>query len=67
MSSFGLTFGLSRRALVRLRATKRFPPKDPLVHKTDRRAVELFFDYRAGINSTIVGSGVVDGKEDFGG
>jgi hypothetical protein len=61
-------FGLSERALDRLRATNSFPRKDELVHKTDRRAVELFFDRRSGIVSFINVAGnpaVIDGEENF--
>ncbi|OWK20088.1 hypothetical protein AJ88_33155 [Mesorhizobium amorphae CCBAU 01583] len=61
-------FGLPERALDRLRATRTFPPKDGLVGRTDSRAVELFFDRRAGILSpTAVGghTAVIDGEENF--
>lgn len=61
-------FGLSERALTRLRATARFPAKDGLINKTDRRAVELFFDRRAGISSqvgAINGMAALDGEENF--
>lgn len=44
-----LHFGLSERALTRLRATGLFPRKDQLVGKTDRKLVDSFFDHRAGI------------------
>ncbi|HEV7253454.1 MAG TPA: hypothetical protein VGN97_10205 [Mesorhizobium sp.] len=53
-------FGLSGRALNRLRATGKFPAKDPLVGKTDRRAVDAFFDRRAGLSS---GPSGPDGEE----
>jgi len=62
-------FGLTERALTRLRATRRFPQKDGLINRTDRRAVELFFDQRAGIASPF-GRGnvaVIDGEENFNG
>lgn len=62
-------FGLSDRALSRLRATARFPMKDGLINKTDRRAVELFFDRRAGLPSpmaAINGMASIDGEENFG-
>lgn len=62
-------FGISERALSRLRAIKTFPAKDALITKTDRRAVEIFFDRRSGIAPS-VGSGTVaapDGKENFNG
>lgn len=61
-------FGLSERALARLRATGHFPPKDRLINKTDRRAVELFFDRRAGLPSSIAainGMATPDGEEHF--
>lgn len=61
-------FGLSERALNRLRATRRFPPKDGLVNRTDRMAVEIFFDRRAGIASPVAthdNLAVVDGEENF--
>lgn len=61
-------FGLSERALVRLRATKSFPRKDELINRTDRRAVEVFFDRRSGIASPMaVGAkvAVFDGEENF--
>jgi len=63
-------FGLPERALDRLRATRTFPQKDGLVNKTDRRAVEVFFDRRAGIPSPIAVGGhtaVTDGEENFDG
>lgn len=46
-------FGLSSRALTRLRALRRFPKKDPLIGKTDRRAVDAFFDERSGLMEQI--------------
>lgn len=61
-------FGLSERAFDRLRATRSFPAKDRLVNKTDRRAVEVFFDRRAGLDSPIRAGGslaAVDGEEHF--
>lgn len=61
-------FGLSERALTRLRATTRFPQKDGLINKTDRRAVELFFDRRAGLASPVAainGMAFIDGEENF--
>ncbi|MER9769015.1 hypothetical protein NKJ09_23455 [Mesorhizobium sp. M0189] len=63
-------FGLSERALTRLRLTKGFPRKDALVDKTDRKAVEKFFDARAGLTSgsPVDGNQVVeDGEENFNG
>jgi len=61
-------FGLSERALARLRATQRFPQKDELINKTDRRAVELFFDRRAGLPSPMAAipeMAAIDGEENF--
>ncbi len=61
-------FGLGDRALTRLRATRQFPPRDELINKTDRRAVELFFDRRAGIASPVAAAGglaAVDGEENW--
>lgn len=61
-----LHFGLSERALARLRATGRFPGKDGLVGKTDRKLVDAFFDRRAGLadlNASDWSS--PDGKEHF--
>lgn len=61
-------FGLTDRALNRLRATRMFPTKDGLINKTDRRAVELFFDRRAGITSPAFGgdlAAAIDGQEVF--
>ena len=61
-------FGLSERALTRLRATKAFPAKDGLINKTDRRAVSLFFDHRAGLLSSVAainGMATPDGEEHF--
>lgn len=61
-------FDLTERALLRLRAGGNFPKRDVLVNKTDRRAVEIYFDRRAGILSSVGAGGlapVVDGKECF--
>lgn len=59
-------YGLSDRALTRLRATRGFPQKDGLIRKTDRRAVDIFFDRRLGLESSGRGSDfAVDGKENF--
>ena len=61
-------FGLSERAMDRLRATRTFPRKDDLINKTDRRAVEHFFDRRAGLASFMHVGGnpaVIDGEENF--
>ncbi|QDC00356.1 hypothetical protein [Mesorhizobium sp. 8] len=58
-------FGLSARALARLRLTGRFPEKDPLIGKTDRKAVDWFFDRRAGLDLGQV-LAIEDGPENFG-
>lgn len=61
-------FGLSQRALNALRAGRSFPRKDALIGKTDRRAVEIFFDRRAGIHSPALAGGMAavhDGVENF--
>lgn len=55
-------FGLSERAMTRLRATKHFPRKDPLIGKTDRKVVERFFDHRAGLTGP---APIPDGDEHF--
>jgi len=60
-------FGLTARALARLRATRGFPQRDPLVNRTDKRAVDNFFDRRSGL--ILHGGGgnfaVIDGEENF--
>lgn len=53
-------FGISRRALQRLRLLNGFPGKDALVGKTDHKAVDRFFDARAGI-----GDLGMDGQENW--
>lgn len=61
-------FGLSDRALSRLRMNRSFPRRDEVTNKTDRKAVDLFFDVRAGIRSpTLAGNvaGELDGEENF--
>jgi hypothetical protein len=58
-------FGLSARSLARLRLTGHFPGKDPLIGKTDRKAVDWFFDRRAGLDRAQIPS-AVDGPENFG-
>ncbi|WP_354063896.1 hypothetical protein [Devosia sp. 2618] len=45
-------FGLSERALQRLRMTGKFPKKDALIGKTDSKAVDHYFDQRAGLVAT---------------
>lgn len=57
-------FGLSERALRRLRLTGKFPAKDALVGKTDSKAVGHYFDRRASLPP---GPPYVDGPENFGG
>ncbi len=61
-------FGLSDRALMRLRGLHAFPKRDRLIDKTDRRALELFFDQRSGIVFSEVRGGnpaCTDGEENF--
>ena len=61
-------FGLSERAMTRLRATKGFPQRDQLINKTDSRAVGFYFDRRAGLPSPIAaaaGMAALDGEENF--
>ncbi|AWC22218.1 hypothetical protein CO731_01674 [Aminobacter sp. MSH1] len=48
-------FGLSEKALYRLRGLNNFPKKDGLIGKTDSRVVDLFFDQRVGIASPLRG------------
>ncbi|RWQ16071.1 hypothetical protein [Mesorhizobium sp.] len=58
-------FGLSERALTRLRLRQGFPRKDALVNRTDKKAVDRYFDVRAGLTErrSLV---VEDGTENFG-
>ena len=58
-------FGISEGALYRLRMTRLFPVKDALVGKTDSKAVDRFFDRRAGLLSSRPAF-AADGEEDFG-
>lgn len=59
-------FGLSERALRRLKAVRDFPQKNALTNRTDSRAVDLFFDRMAGLASSEAGGTIaVDGKERF--
>lgn len=61
-------FGLTERALNKLKATRSFPKKDALIGKTDCRAVEIYFDRRAGLapSSRVGGNQVAeDGEENF--
>lgn len=57
-------FGISERALRRLRMTRLFPARDSLVGKTDSKAVEHFFDRRAGLLSSKPAF-AADGEENF--
>ncbi|WP_187967927.1 hypothetical protein [Aquibium microcysteis] len=58
-------FGLTERAFLRLRATRDFPRRDPLVNKTDRRAVDAYFDRRAKISSFVAnGNNAVDPEQE---
>lgn len=41
--------GFGHQALTRPRLTGQFPGKDPLVGKTDSKAVDAYFDRRAGL------------------
>ena len=59
-------FGISQRALQRLRATGYFPSKDALIGKTDRRAVDRYFDTRAGIPQPPYSFASDDGQEHWG-
>jgi hypothetical protein len=52
-------FGLTERALLRLRLTGKFTNKDPLVGRTDSKAVDQFFDQRLGVPD------LYDGDDDF--
>lgn len=58
-------FGISERALRRLRMTRLFPAKDALVGKTDCKAVEHFFDRRAGLLPLGPPILAFDGEENF--
>ena len=58
-------FGLPERALRSLRADRAFPRKNPIVGKTDRRAVDNYFDRVAGLANPLSADNVVDGQEDF--
>lgn len=61
-----LHFGLSERALTRLRLTGRFPGKDDLIGKTDRKLVDAFFDRRASLAGEYPPAWEQpDGKENF--
>ena len=58
-------FGISAAALKKLRADPRFPRKDGIINKTDRRAVDTYFDIRAGLNNPSMVGKAADGKENF--
>jgi len=58
-------FGISERALYRLRMTRLFLAKDAPVGKTDGKAVHHFFDRRAGLLFSRPAF-AIDGEEDFG-
>ena len=59
-------FGLSERALRRVKAVRDFPQKNALTNRTDSRAVDRFFDRMAGLTSSDEGGTfAVDGKERF--
>ena len=58
-------FGLSERALNRLKLLPQFPKKDDMVNKTDRKAVDAFLDRRSGLVSALASLPVRDGKENF--
>ncbi|GHA13587.1 hypothetical protein GCM10007989_05230 [Devosia pacifica] len=59
-------FGLSERALRRLRSMRSFPRRDAITNRTDSRMVDRFFDNRAGIDAPSTGSALAaDGKENF--
>lgn len=59
-------FGLSERALRRLRAMRGFPRRDAITKRTDSRMVDRFFDNRAGLEAPSGGSNLAaDGMENF--
>jgi hypothetical protein len=58
-------FGLSERALRTLRFDKSFPRKDSLIGKTDRKAVDSYFDRRSNLQHPSSVDNVVDGREEF--
>lgn len=61
-------FGISERKLRAARSVPGFPKRDPLFGKTDRKAVENWFDRRAGIGNVSIAHGkpaVIDGKENL--
>lgn len=60
-------FGLSERALRRLRMTGGFPKRDALIGRTDSKVVDLYFDQRSGLPArfTTAGMAYVDGIENF--
>jgi hypothetical protein len=60
-------FGLSKNALAAFRRNPAFPKRDPVLKKTDRKAVDSFFDKRAGLTVHVSphGQSVHDGEENF--
>ena len=44
-------FGLSERALRRCRGMHEFPRREPLIGKTDSKAVDRYFDRLAGLDA----------------
>ena len=60
-------FGLSQNALKTLRSNRSFPQRDPVLRKTDSKAVDAFFDNRSGlaVQSVSIGQMVPDGEENF--
>ena len=60
-------FGLSERALFRLKLSAGFPQRDSIIIKTDSKAVDDYFDQRAGLASQATTGGMVhrDGTENF--
>ena len=57
-------FGLTESALKALRKKRTFPRHHPLFRKTDRRAVDLYFDNESGIGQ--ISALKPDGRENFG-
>lgn len=60
-------FGISQRALNALRSNARFPQRDPVLKKTDSKAVDAFFDSRAGLSFQSPNhiEALEDGEENF--
>lgn len=57
-------FGLSDRGLCALRSDPRFPTKDPLLKRTDSKAVHAYFDKRSGLGGA-VDKVTIDGEENW--